>query len=73
MKVTSIQLHEDLKVRLERKKLYARESYESVIKRILEEDETPSMEEMFRRADALKMKKHSAEDVVKLIHQLREK
>ncbi len=73
MKVTSIQLHEDLKMKLESKKLYARESYESVIKRMLEEGETPSMEELFRRADSLKMKRHSAGDVVKLIHQLREK
>lgn len=73
MKVTSIQLHEDTRVKLESKKLYDRESYESVIKRMLEEEDIPSMEEMFRRADGLKMKKHSAEDVVKLIHQLREK
>ena len=53
MKLTSIQLYEETKKKLERKKVHDRETYDSVIKRMLEEEDIPSMEEMFRRADKM--------------------
>jgi len=74
MKLTTIQLHEDTKEKLEDRKVYPRESYDSVLKRMLENEEIPSMEEMFRIGDNLKQKKkYSTEEVIELSHRLRGK
>jgi predicted CopG family antitoxin len=72
MKITSIQVCEDTRKKLEGKKLYARESYNDVIERIMEDEDTPSMEEMFKRAEKMKMEKYSTKDVVRIIRELRE-
>lgn len=74
MKQTTIQVYEDTKERLEDKKIHPRESYDSVLKRMLENDEVPSMEEMFRIGDQMKQKKkYSTEEVTELSHRLRGK
>ncbi len=72
LKLTSIQLHEQTKKRLEEKKVYPRESYDSVIKRVLESENIPSMEEMFKRGDAIKQKRrYGTKEVITLSHELR--
>ena len=74
MKLTTIQLHEETKEKLEDRKVYPRESYDSVLKRMLENEEIPLMEEMFRIGDNLKQKKkYSTEEVIELSHRLRGK
>ena len=74
MKLTTIQLHEDTKERLEDKKTHPRESYDSVLKRILENEKLPSMEEMFRQVDKIKQKrKYSTQEVIEISHSLRAK
>ena len=74
MKLTSIQLYEETKKKLERKKVHERETYDSVIKRMLEEEEIPSMEEMFRQADNIKnQKKYTTKELVGMIHTRRGK
>ncbi|MBI2660026.1 hypothetical protein HYX07_02600 [Candidatus Woesearchaeota archaeon] len=74
LKLTSIQLHEETKKRLEEKKAYPRESYDSIIKRVLESEDIPSMEDMFRIGDKIQQKKkHSAKETIELTHQLRNK
>ena len=51
-----------------------RETYDSVIKRMLEDDELPSMEEMFREADKIKnQKRYSTKELLDLIHARRGK
>ncbi|MBI2546394.1 hypothetical protein HYV81_04395 [Candidatus Woesearchaeota archaeon] len=72
MGITSIQVKDDTRRKLEQKKAHPRESYDSVIKRILKEEDTPSMEEMFKECDALKQKKrYTTEEVLDLSHELR--
>ena len=74
MKISSIQLREDTKKKLEVKKVHPRESYDSVLQRILENEDIPSMEEMFRRGDAIKQKrKYTTQEIIDLSHELREK
>lgn len=73
-KWTSVQLYQETKRRLEKKKLHRQESYDAVIRRILERDTLPSMEEMFQEGDFLKEKKGcSTEEVIVLSHQVRGK
>jgi len=72
MKISSIQVYEDTKLKLERKKVHPRESYDSVLKRILETEKIPSMQEMFEYGDRLKqIKKYSTKEVIKITHELR--
>ncbi len=72
MNLTTIQLRTDTKKKLEQKKLHPRESYDQVIRRVLEEDETPSMEEMFRLADTLPQKRrYTTKEIVNLSHEWR--
>lgn len=72
MKLTTIQLHEDTKEKLEYRKTHPRESYDSVLKRVLENEEIPSMEEMFRQVDKVKQKrKYSTQEVIDISHSLR--
>ena len=74
LKLTSIQLYEETKKKLERKKSHPRESYDSVVNRILEEEEIPSMEEMFRRGDQIKQKRrYSTKEIIDISHELWEK
>ena len=74
LKLTSIQLYEETKKKLERKKNHPRESYDSVVNRILEDEEIPSMEEMFRQADKIKdQKKYTTKELVDTIHARRGK
>ncbi len=72
MKLTTIQLYEQTRRSLEQKKSYKRESYDAVIKRMIERDAIPSMEEIFREGDKLKQEKeYSTEEVIALSHGLR--
>lgn len=74
LKLSTIQLYEDTKKKLENKKIYPRESYDSVIKRVLETEKLPSMEEMFRYGDKLKQKKrYTTNEIINLSHSLRGK
>lgn len=74
MKLTTIQLYDDTKKKLENKKSYPRESYNSVIKRMLDDEDIPSMEEMFRRADKIKgQKKYTTKELLEMIHDRRGK
>ena len=74
MKLTSIQISMETKKKLDQKKIHPRESYESVIIRILENDEIPSLEEAFKLSDSIKQKrKYSTEEVIKLSHEWRNK
>jgi len=73
LKISSIQLYEMTKKKLESKKLHPRESYDSVIKRILESENIPTMESMFRQGDNLKeKKKYTTKEIIDLSHELRE-
>ena len=74
MKLTTIQLHEDTKKRIETKKAHPRESYDSVLKRMLEREEIPSVEAMFKQGDKIKQaKKYTTKDMIPMSHELREK
>lgn len=74
MKLTSIQLYEKTKKKLERKKAHPRESYDSVVNRILEDEGIPSMEEMFRQADKIKeQKEYTTKELLEMIHARRGK
>lgn len=74
MNLTTIQIREDTRKRLEEKKSHHRESYDSVLQRMLELENIPSMEEMFRICDMQKQKRqYSTEEVIRLTHELREK
>ena len=69
LKLTSIQVYEDTKKKLENKKVHPRESYDSVLKKMLENEEMPSMEEMFRQADKIKdQKKYTTKGLLEMIH-----
>ena len=71
MKISTIQVYDNTKKKLENKKVHPRESYDSVIKRILEDEKMPSIEQMFKHGDALKQKKkYSTKEVIKLTHEL---
>lgn len=72
--MTTIQLTEETKQKLDNKKVHPRESYEDVIKRVLEDEDIPSIQEMFKRCDKIKQKKiYTTEEVIKLTHRLRGK
>ena len=74
MKLTTIQLHEDTKKMIETKKVHPRESYESVLRRMLEREQIPSMEEMFKKGDKIKQKRrYSTKEIIDISHELREK
>jgi len=74
MKITTIQLYEDTKRKLSQMKEHDSESYDSVLKRIIEDKEIPSMQEMFERGDKIKQKRiYSTEEVVRISHELRDK
>ena len=71
MKLTTVQLYEDTKKKLEMKKTHPRESYDSVIRRVIESEEIPSMEEMFEKGDKIKQRRsYSTKEIIKLSHEL---
>ncbi|MAG48085.1 hypothetical protein CL617_05765 [archaeon] len=73
-KITSIQLHENTKDRLKNKKEYKEESYDSVVKKLLNMEDFPSMEEMFKESDKIKQEKiYTTKEVIELSHRLRGK
>ncbi|MBI2135912.1 hypothetical protein HYU06_02490 [Candidatus Woesearchaeota archaeon] len=54
------------------KKQHPRETYDQIIKRIIENEEIPSMEEMFRRCDQIKDQKHyTTQQIVDMCHGMR--
>jgi len=72
MKMTSIQLTEETKKKLDNKKVHPRESYEEVIKRVLDDDDILTLEEAFKLSDSIKQDKiYSSQEVVDLIHKNR--
>lgn len=72
MKLTSIQVYEDTRKRLAGKKSLPRESYDAVIRRLLESESIPGMEEMFRIGDAMKQKRvYTKKGIIGLTHALR--
>jgi len=74
LKMTTIQLSEKTKIVLDRKKVNKRESYDSVINKLLENTNLPSIEEMFTIGDKIKEKKeYSTEEIIKISHELRKK
>ena len=74
MKLTTIQLYEDTKKKLGSKKMHPRESYDSVLRKLLEKDYIPSIEEMFKHGDKIKQaKKYATEEIIEISHELRGK
>ena len=74
MNLTTIQIRKETRKKLEMKKAHPRESYDAVLRKMLEAEEIPSMEEMFRIGDKMKQpKKYSTEEVVKMCHEWRER
>ena len=74
IKLTSIQVYENTKKELENKKLHQRESYDSVLKRMLESERIPSIEDMFREGDKIKQKqKYTTKEIIEISHELRVK
>ena len=72
--LTTIQVREETRKKLAMKKAHPRESYDAVLQRILEAEDIPSMEDMFRRSDSVKQtRRYSTEEVIKLSHDLRAK
>ena len=72
MKMTSIQLTEETKKKLDSKKIHPRESYEEVINRVLEEDDILTLEEAFKLGDKIKQDKiYSTQEIIDLIHKNR--
>ena len=64
----------DAKKKTKTEKQHSKESYDSILKKMLEAENTPSMEEMFRIGDKMKQpKKYSTEEVVKMCHEWRER
>ena len=71
IKITTIQLHEATRKKLECRKLHSRESYESVISRLID-DEIPDIEEMFKLSDSLPQEREfTTAEVIALSHRLR--
>jgi len=74
MKITTIQLYEDTKKKLNQIKEYPSESYDSVLKRIFDNKDIPSMEEMFKKGDKIReSKKYTPNQIIKMSHELRNK
>ena len=72
MKLTSIQVREDTRKLLASRKTHPGESYDSVIRKVLESDSIPGMEEMFRIGDNMSQKRsYTAKEIVGITHQLR--
>ena len=74
MKLSTIQIGEDTKKKLDNSKIHPGESYDSVLKRILDLDSIPSMEEMFIVSKNIKQDRiYSTKEVIELSHSHRSK
>jgi len=74
MKITTIQLYEDTKKKLNQIKEYPTESYDSILKRVLDNKDIPSMQEMFVKGDKIKEKKqYTTKQIIEISHELRSK
>ena len=72
MKLTTIQVEEEVRKRLLESKKHSRESYNAVIKRLLELESIPPMDEMFAIGDSLpEEKRFTTKEVIALCHELR--
>lgn len=73
MAPTTIQLAEETKKKLDNYKRHPRESYDEVIKRFIDQESFPTMDEMFREADKRKLGKGlSTADIIRLAHEMRD-
>lgn len=72
MSLTTIQISNTTKKKLEHRKLHPRESYESVLRRVFHDDHTPSLKEIFERGDKIPQRVYTTNEIVELIHELRE-
>lgn len=73
MNLTTIQVSQTTKRKLEHRKLHPRESYESVLRRVFREERGPTLEEVFKRGDQIPQKRHTPQEVVAMIHEMRDK
>lgn len=72
MGFTTIQLDDRIKEKLEHKKLHPKESYNKVLSRLLENEQIPNMEEMFKKSKEIKQKrKYTTQEIINLSHSLR--
>ena len=73
MKLTTIQLREETRKKIEQKKEHPRETYDEVIARLIEYSDMPTIEEMFQKGDRLRQKKrYTTSEVIRLSHALEE-
>ncbi len=74
MNLTTIQVKQDTKKKLEQKKIHPKESYDEVIQRVLELEGFPSIEEVARIGSSIKQDKiFSTAEVIALTHRHRGK
>ena len=72
MKITTIQVYENTKRKLSQIKEYPNESYDSVLRRVLDNKDIPSMEEMFEIGDKINQKKkYTTNQIITMSHELR--
>ena len=65
---------EETKKKLDNYKRHPRESYDEVIRRVLENGELPTLDEAFRMADNIKLKKkYSTQEIIRISHEMRNK
>jgi pantoate kinase len=74
MKLTTIQVREETRRELERRKSHPRETYDAIVTKMLKEHKAPTLEEAFAISDRFRQKRtYSTEEVVKMKHELWEK
>ena len=74
MKITTIQVYDDTKRKLNHIKERPNESYDSVLKRILDSKDISSMQEMFIKGDKIRQKKkYTTNEMIEIAHGLRSK
>ena len=74
MKITTIQVYDDTKRKLNHIKEHPNESYDSVLKRILDSKDISSMQEMFIKGDKIRQKKkYTTNEIIEIAHGLRSK
>lgn len=73
MSLTTIQVSRSTKKKLEQHKLHPRETYESVLRRVVREERVPPLDELFARGDRIPQKRHTPQEIVAMIHEMRER
>ena len=74
MNLTTVQIKQDTKKKLDQRKEHPRESYDEVIQRVLELEDFPSIDEVAQIGSSIKQDKiYSTEEVIALTHRLRGK